>query len=323
MDIAEVLKNITPKEIEKFKLLAEVFGGRGLDAGSSVTLKQGIDEYENHAKFNLEPKSVSLIKTANRRLLEFFPGNKNLNSIEKKDAENIFRHNSESAPLGAVNYNRCYKAMFNKFKEWRYYVKENPFSIKTPQRQKAEPVAITANEIDLICERLRSKMQEVIADMVLFAVESGLRLAEEANLRWSDIDFRNKIVTVGNKQFQTKTKRVRKIPFNSRMEEILQRCSARQLKNGKILREFVFAKPNGKPFMLDTISKSFKKVCRELGLPEEYHWHCLRSTAASNWVNRQVPIYTVSKLLGHSNVRTTQIYAKVDLEELRDAVNRI
>jgi integrase len=322
MDIAEVLENITAEEIEKFKVLAEVFGGRMLDVGNSKTLKQGIDEYEDHAKFNLEPKSVSLSQTANRQMLKLFPGNRSLNTIEKKDAENLFRHNSITAPRGAVNYNRCYKSMFNKFKEWRYYVKENPFNIKTPQRQKAEPVAIPSDEINMIYDKLMHKGKEVIADMVLFAVESGLRLAEEANLRWTDVDFKNKVITIGSKLFQCKTKRIRKIPYNSRMEEILLDCSSRQLKQSKIIREFVFTKPNGRPFMLDSISKAFKKVCRENGLPEEYHWHCLRSTAASNWVNRQVPIYTVSKLLGHSNVRTTQIYAKVDLEEMREAVNR-
>ncbi|MBZ0200055.1 MAG: site-specific integrase, partial [Ignavibacteriaceae bacterium] len=137
------------------------------------------------------------------------------------------------------------------------------------------------------------------------------------------IDFKNKIITVGNKLFKTKTKRIRKIPFNQHMEEILIGNTARQVRNDKIIKEFVFTKTNGKPFMTDTISKTFKKVCRELGLPEEYHWHSLRSTAASNWVNKKVPIYTVQKLLGHTNVRTTQIYARVDMEELRDAVNRL
>ena len=95
------------------------------------------------------------------------------------------------------------------------------------------------------------------------------------------------------------------------------------MENGKILREFVFTQKNGKPWKTDTVSKAFKKTCKENGLPDELHWHCLRHTAASNWVNKKVPIYTVQKLLGHANVNTSQIYAKVDLEELRDAVNSI
>ena len=159
--------------------------------------------------------------------------------------------------------------------------------------------------------------------MVLFAVDTGLRLAEEANLRWLDVDFNNRVLTIGNKYFNTKSKRIRRIPFNDRIEEILVRNSNRQLANGYILREFVFTQNNGKPYKLDTISKSFKKVIREAGFDEALHWHSLRATAASNWVNKKVPIYTVQKLLGHANVSTTQVYSKVSLDELRDAVNRL
>jgi len=174
-----------------------------------------------------------------------------------------------------------------------------------------------------VCEKLNEKDKPVIADMVLFAVDTGLRLSEETNLRWSDIDLRNKVITIGSKYFRTKSKRIRKIPFNNGIEEILLRNSKRQLEHGKILREFIFTQKNGKPWKTDTVSKTFKKVCRENRLPEELHWHCLRHTAASNWVNKKVPIYTVQKLLGHSSVNTTQIYAKVNLIELRDAVNRL
>ena len=76
--------------------------------------------------------------------------------------------------------------------------------------------------------------------MVLFAVETGLRLDEENSLRWRDIDFKNRVITIGNRLFKTKSKKVRRIPFNDKMEEILKRNSKRQMTKGKILREFVF-----------------------------------------------------------------------------------
>jgi len=254
--------------------------------------------------------------------LKFFPGNRYIHTIETKDAENLFIENSKTAPSGAYNYNRIYRAMFNRFKIWQY-VDNNPFEPKLPSRQKEEPIVIGDKQINIACKKLIEKRKPVIADMVLFAIDSGIRLGEEANLRWIDIDFKNRVMTIGNKLFKTKSGKIRKIPFNTRMEEILIRNRNRQLDNGKILREFVFIQNNGKPYQLDTVSKAFKKVIRETGLPEEYHWHCLRSTAASNWVNKKIPIYTVQKLLGHANVNSTQIYAKVDLQELRDAVEAI
>ena len=320
--LGEFLNNISPADIEKLKLLSSIFGSNVSFNLTEKSLSSGIAEYEDFASYKLEPKTITLIKTANRRLLSALPGKRQLHTIAKKDAERVFRENSKTAPKGAFNYNRVYHSMFNQFKEWNY-IPVNPFDFKKPKVQKEEPISIPQNELNLICSTLSGMNKPVISDMVLFAVETGLRLGEQINLRWSDVDLKNKIITIGNKFFKTKTKRIRKIPFNSKTESILNSASALQLTKSKILREFVFTQNNGKPWRGDTVSKSFKKACRKNNLPEEYHWHTLRSTAASNWVNRRVPIYTVQKLLGHLNVRTTQIYAKVDIEELRNAVNQL
>ena len=51
--------------------------------------------------------------------------------------------------------------------------------------------------------------------------------------------------------------------------------------------------------------------------------HSLRHTFATNLVSAGVDIYTVSRLLGHSDIRTTLIYAKAKVEVLRDAVERL
>ena len=75
--ISDILKKLTPEDIEKLKTLAGIFGGGQAQLNvKNVTVEQGISEYEKYAEFNLAPKSVALIKTANRRLLEFFPGDR-------------------------------------------------------------------------------------------------------------------------------------------------------------------------------------------------------------------------------------------------------
>lgn len=322
--ITEILEKLTPEDLEKLKLLSGIFSqGISQFGVTRVTNEQGLREYEKNVEYRLSPKSISLIKTANRRFLQFFPGNKYLHTIKKREAENLFIANIKSAPSGAYNYHRVYRAMFNCFKNWRY-VDSNPFEFRLPPRQKEEPVVISFEHINIINNKLIEKGQIVLADMVLFAVETGLRLGEETNLRISDVDFENKIITIGNRLFKTKSKRVRKIPMNDRMEEILNRNIGHNLSSGRILSEFVFIQRSGKPYQLDSVSKAFKKVCRENGLPKQYHWHCLRSTAATRWASKKVPIFTVSKLLGHSSVNlTTRFYANVELDELRDAVNKI
>jgi integrase/recombinase XerD len=326
IDPMQMFKNFSAEEIEKIKLLAGLLGigNQQQTVKETVTVEQGFNEYNHLIEFNLAKKSVATAKTAERRFLEFIPGNRALNTIERKDAEILMMKISKSAPLGCYNYLKIYRTIFNVFVDWNY-IASNPFlKVKLPKRQKDEPVVFTEEQIKIVCERLTAKGKDVIADMVLFAVETGLRLDEENNLRWSDVDFRNKVITIGNKLFKTKSKKVRRIPFNERMERILLRNSNRQLEKSKILREFVFVQSNGKQYKKDTVSKSLKKVIKEAGLPDELHWHCLRATAATRWASNKVPIFTVSKLLGHSTVNvTTRYYAGIDLDELRDAVNRL
>ena len=335
-ELAKVFKIFSNDEVEKIKLLAGILGiGPGFAIATpgqaqqrtikeTVNVEQGFKEYNKLIEFNLAKKSVESAKTAERRLLEFIPGNRSLNSLDRKDAENLMMKISESAPLGCYNYLKVYRTMFNVFVDWNYII-SNPFlKVKLTKRQKEEPIVFTEEQINIVCERLIAKGKDVISDMVLFAVETGLRLDEENNLRWSDVDFKNKIITIGNKLFNTKTKKIRRIPFNERLEKILKKNSNRQIQKSKILREYVFVQPNGKQYRKDTLSKALKKVINEAGLPGELHWHCLRATAATRWASIKVPIFTVSKLLGHSSVNvTTRYYANIDMEELRDAVNRL
>ncbi len=323
-DLLQIFKNFSEDDLEKIKLLAGLFGiGQQQQVvKKEVTVEQAFNEYNKLIEFNLTKKSVESVKTAEKRFLEYIPSNRVLNTIERKEAETLMMKISKSAPLGSYNYLKVFKTMFNVFVDWNYMA-SNPFlKVKLPKRQKEEPISFTDEQIKVICKKLDERGKQVIADMVLFAVETGLRLDEENNLRWTDIDFKNKVITIGNKLFKTKSKKVRRIPFNERMEQILKRSSTRQIENGKILREFVFVQDNGRQYKKDTISKSLKKVIKEAGLPNELHWHCLRATAATRWASNKVPIFTVSKLLGHSTVNvTTRFYAGVDLDELRDAVN--
>ena len=343
-DVLGIFNNFSPEEIDKIKLLAGILGiGSGFALATPGQAKQpikreinvelGFNEYNKLIEFNLTKKSVESAKVAERRFLEFIPGNRTLNTIERKDAENLMMKISKSAPLGCYNYLKVFRTIFNVFMDWSY-ISSNPFlKVKLPKRQKDEPVVFTEEQISIVCEGLTAIGKEIIADMVLFAVETGLRLDEENNLRWSDVDFKNKVITIGNKLFKTKSKKVRRIPFNERVEKILLRNSNRQLEKGNPplyplpggdRSGFVFVQNNGKQYKKATVSKSLKKVIKEAGLPDELHWHCLRATAATRWASNKVPIFTVSKLLGHSTVNvTTRYYAGIDLDELRDAVNRL
>ena len=59
------------------------------------------------------------------------------------------------------------------------------------------------------------------------------------------------------------------------------------------------------------------------GITRKITFHCFRHTFATLQMTFGTDIYTVSKLLGHKNIQTTQIYAKIIDEKRREAVNKI
>src|SRR5690606_25431217 len=101
-DAMQLFKNFSAEDMEKIKLLAGLLGiGNQQQAvKETVTVDQGFSEYNKLIEFNLTKKSVESAKTAERRFLEFIPGNRALKTIERKDAENLMMKISKTAPLG-------------------------------------------------------------------------------------------------------------------------------------------------------------------------------------------------------------------------------
>ena len=68
---------------------------------------------------------------------------------------------------------------------------------------------------------------------------------------------------------------------------------------------------------------NLNKWVAKAGITKKITFHCFRHTFATLQLTGGTDIYTVSKLLGHRDLKTTQIYAKVIDKSKRDAVNRI
>jgi site-specific recombinase XerD len=86
--------------------------------------------------------------------------------------------------------------------------------------------------------------------------------------------------------------------------------------------EYVFTL-NGKKILDGWVSHAFKKAVRKAGVDSRLHFHSLRHTFATWLVQNGVGIYEVQKLLGHSSVAVTQVYAHLAPSELHGAVEKI
>jgi integrase len=157
--------------------------------------------------------------------------------------------------------------------------------------------------------KLLSHCSGHLLDFVVLGVMTGMRKGELLPLRWNRIDFPQGSITL--EAGDTKNGKKRTIPLNDDAIAALQRRKAVST------NEFVFSTEQGH---LTDVKRSFATACRRAGI-EDVTPHILRHTAASWMVIAGIPLYEVSKLLGHSSMAVTSRYAHLAPGNLRSAVD--
>ncbi len=155
-----------------------------------------------------------------------------------------------------------------------------------------------------------------IRDLVEFACYTGLRQMELLTLRWEQIRLSDAMLILDNRTHTTKSKRIRTVPLNRKAQDILIR--RKQISE----TEIVFTLKH-RPVSQGYITKLFKRYVLRAKLNPTLSFHNLRHTFASWLVQRGVSIYEVSKLLGHSSVNVTAIYAHLQTDNLRESVQKL
>lgn len=173
--------------------------------------------------------------------------------------------------------------------------------IKGIQDQESRREYLSVDELNTLaatpCER------DVLKRAALFSALTGLRHCDIQKLRWKEINID------GNQArlhfTQQKTKGVEYTPIS---EQALQLCGEPETPE-----KFVFEDLPDPSW----ISHPLKKWVVAAGIKKKITFHCFRHTYATLQLSSGTDIYTVSKMLGHTNVKTTQIYAKV-VDEKKD-----
>ncbi len=146
---------------------------------------------------------------------------------------------------------------------------------------------------------LDSVFADYLKPMVLLTLNTGLRRGEVFNLKWTDIDFRQKQLTVEGTT--AKSGQTRHIPLNKEAFKLLE--------NWKLQSDglFVFSSPvTGNKF--DNVKRSWEALRERAGLPD-FWFHDLRHTFASKLVMAGQDLYVIKELLGHSTIQMTERYA--------------
>lgn len=171
-----------------------------------------------------------------------------------------------------------------------------------------------------------------------FVLQTGLRTGELVGLKWADIDFEKKTVTISRSmEFrhayhewrigEPKSKSgYRTIPLTDEAIRILKDQKA---KNSKIRvvplewREFVFLCRKGTPVKNSTYDTALYKICNKANI-EPFAMHILRHTFATRCIEAGMKPKTLQKILGHSNIGITMnLYVTTTEDEKQKEIERV
>ena len=177
-----------------------------------------------------------------------------------------------------------------------------------PKAEKSERVFLTEDELRRLYAT-KTKMSKHSRTIFLFGCATGLRHSDIDTLEWRHITIGDDgVYTLKKKQIKTGV--VVEFPMSKAAIALLPK----RPKNGS---GYVF----GKEKIGTTINSTLKTWARKAGIDKNISFHTSRHTFATLALSKGIDLYTVSKLLGHTSIEQTQVYAKVLDETKRTAAD--
>ena len=241
-----------------------------------------------------------------------------VDSVEVKTLEQLFAAEYGRKSHNAARFYRTLKAAFGKARKWKY-IDKNPFEdFNLPRVPETVVPYVDESDLDkLTAQKLTSDYKELYT----FTARTGLRLSEVLNLKWDSVDLVNNLITVTNyKGYRTKSKKIRQIPIEGKLADLVHEIHSR-IPPGK--NPVYFFERRGKKFNANYASRLFKSTIRLAGLDEKLHFHSLRHGFASQLLHNNVNPVHVQKLMGHANIATTLKYMHPEEDDLRKAVRTL
>ena len=291
------------RKSEALKFLTQ-FNQRNHERKQSIA-KVGLSDfskaYIEYAKSVLSPNSIHSIKAAFNWLSGMY-GDIQLADIHAREVDAFV---SDIRRKGRSDRTvRCYfvtlASAFQTAVRWNH-IEENPFrKTDKPKLRELLPLYFSKEEFLRV---LNCETDGDLRDLYVFAVFTGMRLGETMALQWGDVDIERKLILVRNSEtFTTKSGRVRRVPMNGDVVRILRAREAAHA--GPTVFTFI-----GGRLTKDIASRHFKTCVLKAGVNPKLHFHSLRHTFATWLVQAEAPIFEVQRLLGHSSIEMTQIYA--------------
>ena len=277
----------------------------------SVKIADAVQQYLLQQVHILKYKTIIEYRRALNRFIKYFPAT-SVHSLSKRDIL-LFQNDS-------IAKYKCYQARKGRiacsvFLNWcvqMNYLEINPYKeIKGVAIPTKLPLFIKKDEFETM---LKNCKNNDFKELITFAVYTGLRMEELRTLEWNQIDFNDGLVKIDNQVHLSKSNKPRQVPLHIKARSAI----INRDKNNKL----IFTS-EGEQINVGTTEFRIKNLYKVCNLNPKLNFHSLRHTFASWLVQSGVDIYVVKELLGHSSVKTTEIYAHLSPHNHRNSIDSI
>ena len=187
------------------------------------------------------------------------------------------------------------------------YVQINPFAAFRFKAKTRDRGYLTEDELQrFMTVELRRYKQRQIRDIFVFCAFTGLAYADVKKLTFDDIQtsFDGELWLIAKRKKTGTTFYVKLLPIAKQLIEQYRLVAKSQ---------FVFPVPSN----AENMNRCLRRIAKQCGITKRISSHMARHTMATTvCLSQGVPIETVSQMLGHTNIHTTQIYAKITNEKI-------
>jgi len=254
-----------------------------------------LDKTENLLK--LRNYSGKTIKSYLFYIREYLIFSKNKNVKDKNKAIELFILHKFEKGQSSQTVNLALNSI--KFFYREVLKCKDKIDFKCAKRNKKLPIVLSRKEIKDIISNINNLKHKIIISL---GYAAGLRVSEIINLRVKDVDLGQLMIHIKN----AKGKKDRITIFPEKLKNNFKNMLA-----GKSGNDFVFESNRGGKLTTTSLQKVFQNSLKRTRIKKQATFHSLRHSFATHLLENGVDVRYVQELLGHANIRTTQIYTKV------------
>jgi integrase/recombinase XerD len=200
-------------------------------------------------------------------------------------------------------------------------IKEDPSSnLLSPKIEKKIPEVLTLEEIDILLNQPNDNDCKGIRDKAMLEVlyATGIRVSELINLKTKDVNINLGYIKCND------TKKERIIPMGQVSKNSLTKYleQARKIMIKDPNEEFLFVNCLGNSMSRQGFWKIIKSYAQKAGIYKKITPHILRHSFATHLIENGADLRSVQEMLGHSDISTTQIYAQMSNNRLKEVYEK-